>query len=155
MLEELVFGAEVVGDRALADVRALGDMRQRGLGVALARERLDPSTTVQYTAGPTPMGGCKTTPACRAQADAAAHSAGMYAVLPSGERLVPGKTAGCPGPDAYGACPHAEQGKPLPCAGATWYSPGPRGWQFTFQSDSSVCPVTVLDPLGPLAVPSD
>jgi hypothetical protein len=79
----------------------------------------------------------------------------MYAILPSGEKLVPGQTPRCPGPDMYGLCPHAVAGEPLPCAGATWHYPGPLGWQFTFQSDSSICPVTVLDPLGPFPVPLD
>jgi hypothetical protein len=41
LLEQLFFGAEVVGDRAFADMCAQGDLRQRGLSVALGRQRLD------------------------------------------------------------------------------------------------------------------
>jgi hypothetical protein len=41
LLEQLFFGAEVVVDRALADLRALGDVCQGGLGVALGCQRLD------------------------------------------------------------------------------------------------------------------
>ena len=32
----------------------------------------------------------------------------VYAELPSGEYLVPGDAASCPGPDAFGACPLGE-----------------------------------------------
>jgi hypothetical protein len=80
----------------------------------------------------------------------------VYAQLPSGEHLVPGAHALCPGPDAFGACPVADLPSGRPCAGATWhYNSAERGWHFEFASGSSVCPAAVLDPLGPIAVPLD
>ncbi len=81
------------------------------------------------------------------------HSAACYAELPSGEILVPGVTAQCSGPDAFGCCDRNTAERP--CASATWHSPGSAGWRFVFRSDSDVCPVTVLDPLGPLPIPQD
>lgn len=77
----------------------------------------------------------------------------VYAELPTGGVLVPGISGECPGPDAFGACTFGAEDRP--CNGAIWHYPGSRGWQFTFRSDSIVCPVTVLDPLGPLPVPQD
>ena len=79
----------------------------------------------------------------------------VYAVLPSGEYVVPGDASSCPGPDAFGACPLAKTSTERPCAGATWHYDGPNGWCFEFRSDSSVCPAAVLDPLRPLPVPLD
>jgi len=77
----------------------------------------------------------------------------VYAELPSGDILVPGVSGACAGPDRFGACPvHSED---RPCAGATWRYPGPRGWQFVFRDQTSMCPATVLDPFGPLPVPAD
>jgi hypothetical protein len=81
----------------------------------------------------------------------------MYARLPTGALLVPGVSPECSGPDAYRACSCVPGGAALPCAGATWHYRGADGtsWAFAFRSGSSVCPVAVLDPLGPLAVPGD
>jgi hypothetical protein len=76
-----------------------------------------------------------------------------YAELPSGDVLVPGVSGECPGPDAFGACAFNVQERP--CGGATWRYPGLHGWRFVFRNDSDVCPVTILDPLGPLPVPQD
>jgi hypothetical protein len=76
-----------------------------------------------------------------------------YAELPSGHILVPGVWGACPGPDAFGVCALSVQDRP--CAGATWYYPGPAGWRFVFRGDTNICPVTILDPLGPLPVPQD
>jgi len=75
----------------------------------------------------------------------------VYAELPSGEYVVPGVSATCPGPDAYGTCPLA---RPT-CAGATWHYDGQQTWRFVFRADAGICPVVVLDPLGPLPVPQD
>jgi hypothetical protein len=80
-------------------------------------------------------------------------SARCYAELTSGEILVPGVTAHCSGPDAFGCCDRSTADRP--CAGATWHYPGSAGWQFIFRADSELCPVTILDPLGPLPVPQD
>jgi hypothetical protein len=79
----------------------------------------------------------------------------VYAELTSGERLVPGVSATCPGPDAYGACPLAGNGVTLPCAGATWCYDGQQSWRFVFRADAGVCPAVLLDPLGPLPTPGD
>jgi hypothetical protein len=79
----------------------------------------------------------------------------LYAELPSGDVLIPGQSSGCPGPDAFGACPLPSTNAARRCAGATWFYPGERGWRFDFRSESSVCPVAVLDPLGSPAVPVD
>lgn len=79
----------------------------------------------------------------------------IYAELPSGDVLIPGQSGGCPGANAFGACPLPPTHGPRPCAGATWFYPGGNGWRFEFRSDSSVCPLAVLDPLGPPAVPLD
>jgi hypothetical protein len=76
-----------------------------------------------------------------------------YAELPSGDILVPGRSSECAGPDAFGTC--ALKIEDRPCVGATWYYPGPGGWRFVFRDDASICPVTILDPLGPLPVPQD
>ncbi len=76
-----------------------------------------------------------------------------YAELPTGAILVPGISGECAGPDAVGAC--ALNVEDRPCAGATWHYPGSLGWRFVFRNDSDVCPVTILDPLGPLPVPQD
>ncbi len=48
------------------------------------------------------------------------HSAACYAELPSGEILVPGVTAQCSGPDAFGCCdrPRAQPAG-ASCSGAT------------------------------------
>ena len=75
----------------------------------------------------------------------------VYAELPSGEYLVPGTSATCPGPDAYGACRLVQP----TCTGATWRYDAQQSWQFAFRADSGVCPAVVLDPLGPLPVPLD
>jgi hypothetical protein len=79
----------------------------------------------------------------------------VYAELPSGELVVPGET--CAGPDTYGMCPMAQNGVELPCAGATWHYAGEQGWTFAFNAENAdgICPMTVLDPLGPLPVPGD
>ncbi len=77
----------------------------------------------------------------------------VYAELPMGGILVPGTSGECPGPDAFGACALSLQARP--CGGATWHYPGSRGWRFVFRNDSTACPVTILDPLGPLPVPQD
>lgn len=80
----------------------------------------------------------------------------IYAELPSGERLLPGADARCPGPDTFGVCPLADAPSGRVCAGATWaYGSAERGWRFKFTGDASVCPVTVLDPLGPITLPLD
>ena len=79
----------------------------------------------------------------------------LYAELPSGKQLVPGDVLSCPGPDAFGTCPLAETPSGRPCAGATWHYDGAQPWSFTFRADSAVCPVAVLDPLGPLPIPLD
>ncbi len=76
-----------------------------------------------------------------------------YAELPSGDILVPGVAGGCAGPDAFGAC--ALTAAARPCAGATWHYPGSAGWRFVFRNEADVCPVTILDPLGPLPIPQD
>jgi hypothetical protein len=80
-------------------------------------------------------------------------TARCYAELPTGTILVPGMTGDCPGPDTFGTC--AFDAPDRPCSGATWHYAGSRGWDFVFASDSDVCPVTILDPLGPLPVPQD
>ena len=79
----------------------------------------------------------------------------LFAVLPTGTYFEPGRSCGCPGPDAYGACPLGGPVADRPCAGATWHYGGPHGWRFVFHAGSSVCPVAVLDPLGPTPVPLD
>jgi hypothetical protein len=82
----------------------------------------------------------------------------LYARLPSGADLVPGVSPECAGPDIYGRCPRVAPGAALPCAGATWHYHGTdqtRSWSFVFRSGSSVCPVAVLDPLGPAPLPGD
>jgi hypothetical protein len=78
----------------------------------------------------------------------------VYAELSSGEYLVPGQTGQCAGPDVYGICP-LEDPAARPCKAATWHYGGPGGWSFHFVEDSTLCPITLLDPLGPLAVPLD
>jgi hypothetical protein len=78
----------------------------------------------------------------------------VYAELPSGEVLVPGQAEQCAGPDAYGICP-IEDPAARPCKGATWRYAGPRGWSFQMVEDTSLCPVILLDPLGPLPIPQD
>jgi hypothetical protein len=80
-------------------------------------------------------------------------AARCYAELPTGDILVPGVSGACAGPDAFGAC--ALSAHDRPCAGATWHYPGASGWRFEFRSEPAVCPVTILDPLGPLPVPQD
>lgn len=108
----------------------------------------------------------RTTPAYGAWAVVAVHSGPstrgalmsgnrVYAELPSGAELVPGRSAGCPGPDVFGACPLPATTSERPCAGAIWCYTGERGWRFEFHGDSGVCPAVVLDPLGPLPVPLD
>jgi hypothetical protein len=84
--------------------------------------------------------------------DAGLPVARVYAGLPTGG-IVPGISAECPGPDAFGTCAFSVQERP--CGGATWHYPGSRGWHFDFRNDSDICPVTILDPLGPLPVPQD
>ena len=79
----------------------------------------------------------------------------VYAELHDGKYLVPGASDRCAGPDNFGACPYVGTLSGLPCSGATWHYAGPHGWTFHFAEDSTVCPVTVLDPLGPLPVPLD
>lgn len=81
----------------------------------------------------------------------------VYADLVSGGRLVPGQSERCPGPDSYGICPFVGMQTELPCTGATWHYDGAQSWDFEFfPSDSSgICPVAVLDPLGPLPTPGD
>ncbi len=76
-----------------------------------------------------------------------------YAELPSGDILVPGISDQCAGPDVFGACAFNVENRP--CAGATWHYPGSSGWSFVFRSNSNVCPLTILDPLGTLPVPLD
>ena len=88
-------------------------------------------------------------------ADRRMHASRVYAELPSGKQLVPGDELSCPGPDAFGICPLAETPAERPCAGATWHYDGAHPWRFMFRADSSVCPVAVLDPLGPLSIPLD
>jgi hypothetical protein len=78
----------------------------------------------------------------------------VYAELSSGEFLVPGLSPLCEGPDAYGLCPIEVQAE-RPCNGAAWRYAGARGWTFRFAEDSSLCPVAVLDPLGPMPTPQD
>jgi len=71
----------------------------------------------------------------------------VFAELPSGEKLVPGKTEGCPGPDTWGACPAHADGKTPACAGASWfYGPEP-SWRFQARAESSMCPFIMFDPL--------
>jgi hypothetical protein len=79
----------------------------------------------------------------------------VYGELPSGDTLVPGLTHGCPGPTARAACPLNRTVIPRPCADAIWYLPGERGWRTVFPDQSSVCPVSALDPLGPPPTPLD
>jgi hypothetical protein len=76
-----------------------------------------------------------------------------YAELPSGAILVPGISGGCAGPNAFGAC--ALPAEVRPCSGATWHYPGAAGWHVVVRSESSVCPVAALDPLGPMPIPLD
>lgn len=77
-----------------------------------------------------------------------------YAELPTGHIIVPGVSPECPGPDPYGSCDLAPEQRP--CSGATWrYDGGDNSWRFIFRNDSEPCPVTMLDPLGPLAIPQD
>ena len=76
-----------------------------------------------------------------------------YAELLTGDILVPGVSGACAGPDEFGACALSVDDRP--CAGATWHYPGSSGWRFVFRGGTSVCPVTILDPLGPLPVPLD
>jgi hypothetical protein len=76
-----------------------------------------------------------------------------YAELQSGDILVPGVSGECAGPDAFGACSVAVEDRP--CTGATWRYSGSRAWQFVFRDEGDVCPVAILDPLGPLPVPLD
>ena len=79
----------------------------------------------------------------------------VYAQLPSGEMLVPGQTTGCPGPDAWGVCRSVEAGQAPGCAGATWrFGPEP-SWRADVSEVSAMCPLVVLDPLGPLPTPLD
>ena len=85
--------------------------------------------------------------------DSGLPAARVYAELPTGGILVPGIWSECPGPDAFGVCALDVQERP--CSGATWHYPGSQGWRFVFHNDSNVCPVTILDPLGPLPVPQD
>jgi hypothetical protein len=79
----------------------------------------------------------------------------VYAELPSGAYLVPGEPGDCPGADASGSCPLGRPFDARPCAGAIWRYDGPQAWRVEFTSVSSVCPVTVLDPLGPSETPLD
>ncbi len=79
----------------------------------------------------------------------------LYAELPSGKQLVPGDVTSCPGPDSFGICPLADTPSGRPCAGATWHYDGAQPWSFMFRADSALCPVAVLDPLGPLPIPLD
>ena len=81
----------------------------------------------------------------------------LYASLTSGADLVPGVSPECAGPDVYGRCPQASPEVEPPCAGATWHYRGTNetSWSFVFRSGSSVCPVAVLDPLGPAPLPGD
>jgi len=76
-----------------------------------------------------------------------------YAELASGEILVPGVSPACAGPGAFGAC--SSESETLPCKGATWHYPGSAGWRFVFRTESNVCPVSILDPLGPVPIPLD
>jgi len=73
--------------------------------------------------------------------------------LASGDILVPGVSPECSGPDAFGVCPHPSETRP--CQGATWHYTGRAGWLFEFPGRSGVCPVSFLDPLGPLPIPGD
>jgi len=79
----------------------------------------------------------------------------VYVELPSGKWLVPGESPGCPGPTPTGACPVTRAGAARPCTGGTWFVPGERGWRFKFVGDDGVCPLAILDPLGPAPVPLD
>jgi len=79
----------------------------------------------------------------------------VYVELPSGKWLVPGQSAACPGPTASGGCPVARVGAVRPCAGGVWFLPGDRGCRVKWSADSKVCPLAVLDPLGPAPVPLD
>ena len=81
----------------------------------------------------------------------------LYASLVCGVDLVPGVSPECAGPDVYGRCSQPSPGAAPPCAGATWHYRRTDGtsWSFVFRSGSSVCPVAVLDPLGPAPLPGD
>jgi hypothetical protein len=79
----------------------------------------------------------------------------VFATLPNGEPLVPGETAGCPGPDAWGACPAVVAGEEPGCAGATWYYGPEPSWRFEATTVSGMCPLVMFDPLGPLSTPLD
>jgi hypothetical protein len=79
----------------------------------------------------------------------------VYVELPNGQWLVPGQTPGCPGPTASGECPVAREGAVRPCVGGAWFKPGSLGWRAEFVADDALCPLTVLDPLGPADVPLD
>ena len=79
----------------------------------------------------------------------------VFAELPSGERLVPGETPGCGGPDAWGVCPALDAGRTPICAEATWsYGPAPT-WRFEVRTISSTCPLVRFDPLVPAATAAD
>ena len=72
----------------------------------------------------------------------------LSAELPSGELLIPGSSPLCDGPDPTGACCRSCPPTERPCAGATWhYRSGRVSWDFVFRSDSTACPVTLLNPL--------
>ena len=79
----------------------------------------------------------------------------VYVELPGGDWLLPGQSPTCPGPAASGACPIKRVGAVRPCADGVWFMPGARGWRFKFVADTDLCPLAVLDPLGPAPVPLD
>jgi hypothetical protein len=71
----------------------------------------------------------------------------VFAELSSGEKLVPGETEGCPGPDVWGECAALRSGLEPACRGAVWYyGPEPR-WRITNVTLSAVCPLALFDPI--------
>jgi hypothetical protein len=81
----------------------------------------------------------------------------VYAELPTGEHVVPGAHPMCPGADRFGRCSVDDLPSGRPCAGATWHYLGSdqESWHFQFAGEPSLCPVTFLDPLGPVDTPLD
>jgi hypothetical protein len=79
----------------------------------------------------------------------------VFAELPTGEKLEPGKTEGCAGPDVWGQCPALEAGREPGCAGATWYyGPEPR-LRVEVSAIAGTCPFVMLDPEIPASIPLD
>ena len=82
-------------------------------------------------------------------------AARIYVELPNGAWLIPGESPGCSGPTPGGACPVARHGAVRPCTGGVWFMPGSRGWRVELKTEDALCPLTFLDPLGPIALPLD